>query len=61
MDDLQFDDLLIAQLAKLSSNSSRAKPAKRMWREIEAIRDKKRLERELMEMDVCLELDDLKL
>ncbi len=61
MDDLQFDELLNAQLAKLRSNSSRAKPAKRMWREIEAIRDKKRLERELMEMDVCLELDDIEL
>jgi|GEM_PF-1195506 len=61
MDDLQFDELLNTQLAKLRSNSGRAKPSKRMWREIEAIRDRKRLERELMEMDVCLELDDLKL
>ncbi|CAM2740880.1 MULTISPECIES: DUF3545 family protein [Vibrio] len=62
MDDLHFDELLDAQIAKLRTNaSSRAKPAKRMWREIEAIRDRKRLERELLEMDVCLELDDLKL
>ncbi len=61
MDDLHFDELLDAQIAKIRSNATRAKPAKRMWREIEAIRDRKRLERELLEMDICLELDDLKL
>lgn len=61
MDDLHFDELLNSQLAKIRSNSSRSKPAKRMWREIEAIQDRKRLERELMEMDVCLDTDDLKL
>ncbi|NCO46797.1 MAG: DUF3545 family protein [Vibrio sp.] len=41
--------------------SSRTKPVKRMWREIEAIQDQKRLQRELMEMDVCFEADQIKL
>ncbi len=61
MDDSHFDELLTAHLAKIRSNSGKAKPTKRMWREIEAIRDRKRLEKELLEMDVCLEVDDLKL
>lgn len=35
--------------------------AKRKWREIEAIKERKRLERELMNIDYCYELesDDL--
>ncbi|HAS3826697.1 TPA: DUF3545 family protein, partial [Vibrio cholerae] len=36
-------------------------PVKRMWREIEAIRDRKRLEKELLDMDVCLDADDIKI
>jgi len=61
MDDLHFDELLDSHIAKLRANANRAKPAKRMWREIEAIRDRKRLEKELLEMDICLEIDDIKL
>lgn len=59
MDDLHFDELLDTEITKI--RTTRAKPSKRMWREIEAIRDKKRLEKELLDMDVCLELDELKL
>ncbi|QXO16879.1 MULTISPECIES: DUF3545 family protein [Vibrio] len=59
MDDLHFDEMLDREITKI--RTTRAKPAKRMWREIEAIRDKKRLEKELLDMDVCLELDELKL
>ncbi|WP_413285152.1 DUF3545 family protein [Vibrio sp. MA40-2] len=36
-----------------SIRSSRAKPVKRRWREIEAIKDRRRLQKELMELDVC--------
>ncbi|AMF95251.1 DUF3545 family protein [Vibrio fluvialis] len=59
MDDLHFDELLDREITKIRAN--RAKPVKRMWREIEAIRDKKRLEKELLDMDICLEIDDIKL
>jgi hypothetical protein len=59
MDDLILVELLEKEINKI--RSQRSKPSKRMWREIEEIRDKRRLEKELLEMDVCLELDDLKL
>ena len=59
MDDLRFDQLLDMEITKI--RASRSKPVKRMWREIEAIRDKKRLEKELLDMDVCLDLDSIKL
>lgn len=35
------------------TRSTRAKPVKRKWREIEAIKDRQRLQKELMDMDVC--------
>ncbi|MGC9421741.1 MULTISPECIES: DUF3545 family protein [Vibrio] len=59
MDNLHFDQLLDMEITK--SRAQRTKPVKRMWREIEAIRDKKRLEKELMDMDICLELENIKL
>ncbi len=59
MDDLILVELLEKEINKI--RSQRSKPSKRMWREIEEIRDKRRLEKELLEMDVCLELDDIKL
>ncbi|CAM3514903.1 hypothetical protein VA7868_00804 [Vibrio aerogenes CECT 7868] len=59
MDDLHFEELLDKEIRKI--RVTRSKPTKRMWREIEAIRDKKRLRKELMEMDVCFELDDIDL
>lgn len=58
MDELHFDELLEMEISKI--RTSRSKPVKRMWREIEAIRDRKRLEKELLDMDVCLDADDIK-
>ncbi len=57
MDDLMFEELLEKEISRVRTR--RSKPTKRMWREIEQIRDKQRLKKELMEMDVCLELDDI--
>ncbi len=59
MDDLHFDQLLDIEISK--TRTSRSKPTKRMWREIEAIRDKKRLEKELLDMDICLEPENIRL
>ncbi|CSI85995.1 Protein of uncharacterised function (DUF3545) [Vibrio cholerae] len=59
MDELHFDELLEMEISKI--RTSRSKPVKRMWREIEAIRDRKRLEKELLDMDVCLDADDIKI
>ncbi|ASK54607.1 DUF3545 family protein [Vibrio tarriae] len=59
MDELHFDELLEMEISKI--RTSRSKPVKRMWREIEAIRDRKRLEKELLDMDVCLNADDIKI
>lgn len=57
MDDLHFAEMLEKEISKIRMN--RAKPTKRMWREIEAIRDKKRLQKELMDMDACLDINDI--
>jgi hypothetical protein len=57
MDDLMFEELLEKEISRVRTR--RSKPTKRMWREIEQIRDKQRLKKELMEMDACLELDDI--
>jgi hypothetical protein len=57
MDDSLFEEILSKELLKVRGN--RSKPVKRKWREIEEIRDRQRLKQELMEMDVCLELDDI--
>jgi len=59
MDDLHLVELLEKEINKI--RGQRSKPTKRMWREIEERRDKRRLEKELLEMDVCLELDDIQL
>ncbi|EGQ8581030.1 DUF3545 family protein [Vibrio cholerae] len=59
MDELHFDELLEMEISKI--RTSRSKPVKRMWREIEAIRDRKRLEKELLDMDVCLDADNIKI
>lgn len=58
MDDMHFVELLENEINKIRAARS-SKPGKRMWREIEAIRDKKRLEKELMDMDVCLDINDI--
>ncbi|CAH0526814.1 DUF3545 family protein [Vibrio hippocampi] len=45
------------------TRASRSKPSKRRWREIEEIKDKQRLRKELNDMDIGLDfsLDDIKL
>jgi hypothetical protein len=57
MDDLHFVELLEKEISKL--RAPRSKPSKRMWREIEELRDRQRLRKELLDMDVCLKDDDL--
>lgn len=50
MDSFAFDDMMTADTV---SRRSRAKPEKRKWREIEALKDRQRLRRELQDMDMC--------
>ncbi len=59
MDGLDFEQFMEMDLPK---SRSRAKPVKRKWREIEAIKDRQRLKRELMEMDItCENMEDIDL
>ncbi|MBF9001570.1 MULTISPECIES: DUF3545 family protein [Vibrio] len=58
MDDMHLVELLENEINKIRAARA-AKPGKRMWREIEALRDKRQLERELMEMDACLDISDI--
>lgn len=53
MDSLNFEDLMEMELPK--ARSVRSKPVKRKWREIEAIKDRQRLQRELKEMGIAFE------
>jgi hypothetical protein len=59
MDDLHFEEMLDREIGKI--RTQRSKPVKRKWREIEAIRDRRRLEKELMDMDICFEIDGIEL
>ncbi|WCE30211.1 DUF3545 family protein [Vibrio sp. SCSIO 43137] len=61
MEGFLLDD--ITEMGNHQTRASRSKPAKRKWREIEAIKDRQRLQKELMDMDVCLDynLDDIDL
>lgn len=55
MDGLQFDEVMDLDIPKV--RATRSKPMKRKWREIEAIKDRQRLQRELMDMDIGLDFD----
>lgn len=58
MEGLNFEEIFEMDLPK--GRATRSKPVKRKWREIEAIMDRKRLQRELMEMDIGFEeLEDI--
>ncbi|GAK83871.1 hypothetical protein JCM19238_1433 [Vibrio ponticus] len=60
MDGLNFDEMMEMDFSK--GRSARNKPVKRKWREIEAINDRRRLEKELRDMDIGLDnLDGLEL
>ncbi|MDA0148778.1 MULTISPECIES: DUF3545 family protein [Vibrio] len=58
MEGLNFEEFLDMDLPR--GRASRSKPVKRKWREIEAIKDRRRLEKELRDMDIGLDnFDDL--
>ncbi|EAP93042.1 MULTISPECIES: DUF3545 family protein [Vibrio] len=62
MDSFQFDELSELEMPR-ATQKTRSKPLKRKWREIEAINDRRQLEKELREMNLGLDfsLDDIKL
>mgnify|MGYP000285568620 CR=1 FL=1 len=62
MDNFQFDDIAELEMPR-NTQKSRAKPLKRKWREIEEINDRKRLQKELMDMNLGLDfgIEDIKL
>lgn len=49
MDSFAFDDILATDTPR---RAARSKPVKRKWREIEALKDKQRLRKELAEIDM---------
>ncbi|MEF1283245.1 DUF3545 family protein [Vibrio sp. M250220] len=55
MEGLNFEEIFEQDFPK--GRVGRSKPVKRKWREIEAIKDRQRLQRELMDMDIGF--DDL--
>lgn len=62
MDNFQYDEITELDLPR-ATQKARSKPLKRKWREIEEINDRRRLQKELMDMNLCLDfdLDDIKL
>lgn len=54
MDESIFDDVWAVD----KPSRSRSKPQKRMWREIEAVKEKQRLRKELEGMDLLDEYSD---
>ncbi|TKF79126.1 DUF3545 family protein [Vibrio kanaloae] len=62
MDSFHFDDVSELEMRR-ATQKTRSKPLKRKWREIEEINDKRRLQKELMDMNLGLDfsLDDIKL
>ncbi|GAA5647182.1 MULTISPECIES: DUF3545 family protein [Vibrio] len=59
MEGFQFDDYLEMEMPR--ARAGRAKPVKRKWREIEAIKDRQRLQKELMDMGFEADLEDIDL
>ncbi|WP_159655108.1 DUF3545 family protein [Vibrio atypicus] len=53
MEGLNFEEIMEMNMPR--SRAARSKPVKRKWREIEAIKDRQRLKRELKEMDIGFE------
>ena len=50
MEGLNFEEIMEMDFPK--TRATRSKPVKRKWREIEAIKDRQRLKRELKDMDI---------
>lgn len=61
--DMQLDDIFEIEEPRRARGGGRSKPVKRKWREIEAIKDRQRLQKELMDLDVCADyaLEDIDL
>jgi len=55
MDSYAFDDILATERPV---RRSRSKPEKRKWREIEALKDRQRLRKELEDIDIFREYSD---
>ncbi|PSW18999.1 DUF3545 domain-containing protein [Photobacterium sanctipauli] len=55
MDSYAFDDILATDTPR---RSSRSKPVKRKWREIEALKDRQRLRKELADIDMFRDYPD---
>ncbi|MEJ2765446.1 DUF3545 family protein [Photobacterium sp. MCCC 1A19761] len=55
MDSYAFDDILATDMPR---RTGRSKPVKRKWREIEALKDKQRLRKELAEIDMFRDYAD---
>ncbi|GEA50615.1 hypothetical protein VIN01S_14190 [Vibrio inusitatus NBRC 102082] len=53
MDGLQLESIFESE--ERGTRRGRSKPVKRKWREIEAIKDRQRLQKELLDLDVCSE------
>ncbi|KGY13656.1 hypothetical protein NM22_03475 [Vibrio tubiashii] len=50
MEGLYFEEIMEQDFPK--RRAARTKPVKRKWREIEAIKDRQQLQKELMDMDI---------
>ncbi|PWI35324.1 DUF3545 domain-containing protein [Vibrio albus] len=61
MNGFLLDDIMTTE--SQPARATRSKPVKRKWREIEAIKDRQRLQKELMELDICCDysLDEIDL
>ncbi|OLQ79949.1 DUF3545 domain-containing protein [Photobacterium proteolyticum] len=55
MDSFAFDDILATDTPR---RAARSKPVKRKWREIEALKDKQRLRKELEDIDMFRDYSD---
>lgn len=53
MDGFELDE--ITEVDAPRGRAARSKPVKRKWREIEAIKDRQRLQKELNDMDIGLD------
>ncbi|KKD01701.1 MULTISPECIES: DUF3545 family protein [Photobacterium] len=55
MDSFGFDNMLESDFPR---RNARSKPVKRKWREIEALKDKQKLKKELQDIDILHEFTD---
>lgn len=53
MDGFELDEITEVDVPR--GRAARSKPVKRKWREIEAIKDRQRLQKELNDMDIGLD------